>query len=102
MSHLILNKENIDNCILLLERLLARWAPPYVTFHTRRKMPKILTFFNYMHKKGYIVKEDIILQYIEIKNNYNWKQIPSLELRNTIKQFLSNFITICKEFNETL
>jgi hypothetical protein len=102
MSNLILNKENIDNFILLLERLHARWSPPYVTFYTRRKMPKILTFFNYMHKKGHIVKEDIILQYIEIKNNYNWKQLPSLELRNTIRQFLSNFITICKEFNQTL
>ena len=103
MVHSCINKENIQSCILTTERVLCRCAPPYITYYTRKGLLKIMRFFKILYTNGYITQEEVIAQYIEITNNYhNWKQHPSLEIRNKIREFLPNFINICKEIVETL
>lgn len=98
-----INKENLQNCIIVTERVRGRCAPPYITLYTRKELLKIMRFFKILYKNGYITQENSIAQYIEITNNYhNWKLHPSVQIKNKIREFLPNFINRCKEIVETL
>ena len=101
MVHSCINKENLEHCIIFIERL--HCAPPYITINTRKGILKIMRFFKILYRNGYITQEDLIAQYIEITNNYyTWKLQPSLEIKNKIREFLPKFINRCKEIVELL